>query len=396
MTASNKSIRGFSSLASRVADAGGDPWALHWQARHAAKRGEDVIVLSVGDPDIDTPEPIIDRAVTALRSGDTHYTEGAGRPALRAAVAELHFKRTGLRVTPEQTLVVGGTQNGLFIASLLVAEHGDEVIAIDPMYTTYPPTIEASGARLVSVPAPASKGFHVDIKLIEAAITDNTKALFLATPNNPTGIVLTDDDCDGIAAIAAKHHLWIISDEVYAGIADEGRVPSLAKRLPDQVITIGSLSKSHAMTGFRSGWMVGPVDFVKHAENLIQSMLYGLPGFVQEAAIAAIGMAEQTQNQMREFCHLRRQQCFEGLSHIKNAKPIWPDAGMFMLLDVRGTGLSAPQFVQKLYQHEKVSLLQGDVFGAETKGFVRVCFAVSEREIKRACERIARFCHSLS
>lgn len=394
MNASDQALK-FSSLVERVADEGGDPWALHWQARHAAQRGEDVIVLSVGDPDLDTPKPVIERAVAALHAGDTHYTEGPGRPNLRAAVAKLHFNRTGQRVTPEQTLVVGGTQNGLFIASLLVAEHGDEVIAVDPMYTTYPPTIEVSGARLVRVPAPASKGFHPDLQQIEAAITANTRALFLATPNNPTGVILTDADCDGIAAIAKKHNLWIVSDEVYAGIADGGRVPSLAQRLPDQVITLGSLSKSHAMTGFRSGWMVGPTSFVKHAENLIQSMLYGLPGFIQEAAIVAIDMAEQTQTQVREFCRSRRQQCFERLSGISNAKPVWPDAGMFMLLDVRQTGLSSTEFVKRLYSQEKVSLLQGDVFGAETVGFVRICFAVSEREIKAACERITRFCRSL-
>jgi len=388
--------RTFSSLVTRVADEGGDPWALHWQARHAKERGEDVIVLSVGDPDLHTPAPVIERAVERLRAGDTHYTEGAGRPHLREAIARLHGQRSGQRVGADQTLVVGGTQNGLFIASMLVAEQGDEVIAIDPMYTTYPPTIEASGARLVRVPAPAEMGFHPDVAQIEQAITPNTKAIFLATPNNPTGIVLTDGDCDRIADVAKRHGLWVVSDEVYAGIADGGRVPSLAKRLPEQVITIGSLSKTHAMTGFRSGWIVAPVDFIRHAENLIQSMLYGLPGFIQDAAVVAIEMSEQSQDVVRSFCHQRRAQLFEALQALPNAKPIWPDAGMFMLLDVRATGLSSTEFVQRLYQEQKVSLLQGDVFGVETRGFVRICFAVSEEELRAAGERIARFCRSIA
>jgi len=249
---------------------------------------------------------------------------------------------------------------------------------------------------LVRVPAPAEMGFHPDVAQIEQAITPNTKAIFLATPNNPTGIVLTDGDCDRIADVAKRHGLWVVSDEVYAGIADGGRVPSLAKRLPEQVITIGSLSKTHAMTGFRSGWIVAPVDFIRHAENLIQSMLYGLPGFIQDAAVVAIEMSEQSQDVVRSFCHQRRAQLFEALQALPNAKPIWPDAGMFMLLDVRATGLSSTEFVQRLYQEQKVSLLQGDVFGVETRGFVRICFAVSEEELRAAGERIARFCRSIA
>jgi arginine:pyruvate transaminase len=385
----------YSDLVYRVADEGGDPWAMHWRARHAQARGEDVIVLSVGDPDLDTPPAVVDTAVERLRGGDTHYTEGGGRPKLRAAIAALHTRRSGHVVTAEQTMVVSGAQNGLFIASLCLAAPGDEVLAIDPMYTTYPPTIRASGATMVPVPAPAARGFHPDLVAIESAVTPRTRAIFVATPNNPTGVILSEDDVRGLTEIARRHDLWIVSDEVYAGIAEGGRVPSLAARLPEQVLTIGSLSKSHAMTGWRSGWIVGPAEFIRHAENLVQSMLYGLPGFVQEAAVTALAMAPESEASVREYCRMRRQILFDALSGVDGVKPVWPDAGMFMLLDVRDTGLDPDAFVRQLYEAERVSLLDGAVFGRETRGFVRVCYAVAESTLRDGAARIRRFSETL-
>ena len=178
----------FAALARNVAPDGTDPWVLHWEARQAEAAGKDVIVLSVGDPDIDTPAAVIDAAVQAMRGGDTHYTETAGRPALRTAVAARHLARNGQSVTADNVIVLGGTQNALFVASLLLAGPGDEVIALDPMYATYPATIRASGATLVAVPTPEANDFHTDLSLIERAITPRTRAIFLATPNNPSRV----------------------------------------------------------------------------------------------------------------------------------------------------------------------------------------------------------------
>jgi arginine:pyruvate transaminase len=389
--------RRFSPLVDWVAHEGGnDPWALHWEARNALARGENVIVLSVGDPDLDTPPAVVDAAVKSMRAGDTHYTESIGRPELRAAIAAMHTARTGQSVAAENTAVLAGTQNGLFVSSLCLASHGDEVIALDPMYTTYPAAIGASGATLVRVPAPASTGFHPDLVALEAAITPRTRAIYLATPNNPTGVILSEADCDGIADIARRHGIWIVSDEVYAGIAEGGRVPSLATRLPERTLTIGSLSKSHAMTGWRVGWVVGPADFIVHAENVALCMLYGLPGFIQEAAIAALAMREEAESAIREYCRVRRDLLFGELKDVPGIRVCWPDAGMFMLIDVRSTGLTTAQFVRQLYDAEKVSLLDGSAFGRETEGFVRACFATDEPSLADAAARIRRFCATLA
>jgi aspartate/methionine/tyrosine aminotransferase len=291
--------------------------------------------------------------------------------------------------------VLGGTQNGLFAASLLLAGPGDEVIALDPMYATYPATIKASGATLVRVPTPAAKGFHTDLALLEAAITPRTRAIFVATPNNPSGVVLREAEVDGLAEIARRHDLWLVSDEVYAGIAEGGRVPSLGAQLPEQVLTIASLSKTHAMTGWRSGWIVGPAHFVNHAHDLAQCMLYGLPGFVQTAAIAALAIAEESEASVREYCRRRREVLYQGLSGIRGLRPCWPEAGMFMLIDVRETGMDGADFVHRLYRAQGVSVLDGAVFGGETAGFVRACFASEEPVLHEAAVRIKRFCESL-
>lgn len=386
----------FAALAGRVAPEGTDPWVLHWEARQAAAAGRDVIVLSVGDPDLDTPAAVIDTAIERMRGGDTHYTETAGRPALRAAIAARHVARTGQSVTADNVIVLGGTQNGLFVASLCLAGQGDEVIALDPMYATYPATIKASGATLVPVATPAARDFHPDLHSVEAAISPRTRAIFVATPNNPSGVVLTEEEVDGLVAIARRHGLWLVSDEVYAGIADGGRVPSLGARLPDQVLTVASLSKTHAMTGWRTGWIVGPVDFINHAHDLAQCMLYGLPGFVQEAAVTALAMAEECEDRVREYCRQRRKVLYEALRGIPGIRACWPQAGMFMLIDVRATGLSGEEFVHRLYRAEGVSLLDGVPFGAAAQGFVRACFATDEAVLAEAARRIRRFCETLT
>jgi aspartate/methionine/tyrosine aminotransferase len=386
----------FAPFVDRVAHEGADPWALHWEARQALAAGRDVIVLSVGDPDLDTPPRVIDAAVASLRAGDTHYTESAGRPQLRTAIAARHAARTGQTVTAENVIVLSGTQNGLFVASLCLAGPGDEVIALDPMYATYPATIRASGATLVRVPMPAAANFHTDVEALEAAVTPRTRAIFVATPNNPSGVILSEAEVESLAAIARRHDLWIVSDEVYAGLADGGRVPSLGAQLPEQVLTVASLSKTHAMTGWRAGWIVGPKSFVHHADELAQCMLYGLPGFVQEAAVTALAIAAESEAAVRDYCRRRRELLYAELSGIAGIRPCWPDAGMFMLLDVRATGLAADDFVRRLFKAEGVSLLDGAVFGRETEGFVRACYAAEEPVLREAALRIRRFCQSLA
>lgn len=385
----------FSSLVERISGAGADAWNIHALGRAALDRGEDVILLSVGDPDLDTPAAVVERAIDSLRAGDTHYTPATGRRPLRDAIAALHRERCGQDVGAANVSFLAGAQNALFAASLCLAGAGDEVIALEPLYPTYPASIEASGARMVRAPAPAATGFRVDLGALEALITPRTRAIFFASPNNPSGVIMSEADLARIGGLARRHALWIVVDEVYAGLAPGGRVPSLAATLPEQVVTISSLSKSHSMPGWRAGWIVGPQTLVKHVEALSLCMLYGLPGFIQEAALTALGIAPAAEARMRDYCAARRAVLLAGLAGVAGLRCAAPDAGMFMLVDVQATGLSGHEFMTRLFHAEGVSVIDGGAFGADTRGFVRVCYAVEEPVLRDACARIRRFVAAL-
>jgi aspartate/methionine/tyrosine aminotransferase len=382
----------YAELTGRIGGEGADAWLTHYAAVAALARGEDVIVLSIGDPDLDTPTPVVERAVERLRDGDTHYTPAAGRDRLRRGIADAHQSRTGQRVDHENVVVVAGAQNGLFIAALLLAGPGDEVITFDPYYTTYPATLEVSGARLVRVRQPVERDFRPDLAALTAAITPRTRAIVCATPNNPSGVMLNRGELAVIGELMLRHDLWLVADEVYAGLAPDGRVPGLAAELPDHVVTVSSLSKSHAMTGWRLGWVVGPKEFARHAEHLTMCMLFGLPGFIQDAAETALALSQKTEQRIRDYCAPRRELLFEALSRVPGLKPHAPEVGMFMLVDVTGTGRDGHRFAEELYAAERVSVVAGEGFGRETAGCVRVCFAAADEQLREAARRIERFC----
>jgi arginine:pyruvate transaminase len=380
----------FSPLVNRIGGEGADAWRTHAEAAAARDRGEDVIILSIGDPDINAPDAVIERAVERLRSGDTHYISARGRVPLREAIAKAHSERTGQPVQSENVLFLSGTQNALFVASMCLAGPGDEVITFEPLYPTYTATIEVSGARLVRVPT--GPGLRPDVSALESLVTPRTRAIFWATPNNPSGVILSESELAAIGQIARRHDLWIVSDEVYAGLAPGGKVPSLGAAMPERVVTVGSLSKSHSMPGFRAGWLVGPRELTAHAEALSMCMLFGLPGFIQEAALTALSIAPEVERRLREYCDVRRERFMAGLKDVPNIRAFAPQAGMFLLLDVSDTGLSGYDFMRALYERRKVSVLDGAAFGKYTAHFVRICFATDEATIDAACARIRQFC----
>lgn len=380
----------YSPVVARISGEGADAWLTHYEAQAAVARGEDAILLSVGDPPIDAPQAVIERAIEGLREGDTHYTPAPGRTALREAVAAAHTARTGQVVEATNVVCLPGTQNALFAASLLTAGPGDEIITFDPVYPTYPATLEVGGARMVR--APTLPGFRPDLAAVAKLITPRTRAMFWATPSNPTGVVLSAEELATIAELATRHDLWLVSDEVYAGLAPEGRVPSLAAQLPERVITVGSLSKTHAMPGFRAGWLVGPRELAVHVEALVMCMLFGMPGFIQEAALSALSLGDEPQRQMREFCSARQRRFLAGLEGVPGLRADPPQAGMFVLIDVSGTGFDGYGFMRALWQAERVSVLDAGAFGPATVNYVRACFATDEATIDDACARIRRFC----
>ncbi|MBD9676829.1 aminotransferase class I/II-fold pyridoxal phosphate-dependent enzyme [Pseudomonas sp. PDM18] len=387
----------YSSLVDRMVGPGVAAWDIHYAAIAAQRAGRDVIVLSVGDPDFATPDFITDAAVSALRDGDTHYSDVAGKPALREAIAALHERRFGQNAGPENVIVVAGAQNGLFAAAMCLLEQGDEVITFDPVYVTYEATLKATGAVLVGVPTRPENGFRPLAGDIAAAITARTKAIFLANPSNPTGVVLDRDELLAIAALAEAHDLWVVVDEVYEGLTFEREHQSFAALpgMAERTLSIGSLSKSHAMTGWRAGWIVANPTLVGHLENLALNMFYGLPGFVQEAALAAVERHDEVVTTMREIYRRRRDLVVAALSDCPRLKVLSPEAGMFVMVDVRDTGLSSLDFSWQLFHATGVSVLDAAAFGPQAEGFVRLSFGLSDESMAEACARIIRFVETL-
>ncbi|MGF6770741.1 arginine:pyruvate transaminase [Paraburkholderia sp. GAS199] len=387
----------YSNLVERLQGRRTSAWEIHRVAQQAAASGEDVIVLSVGDPDFATPAPIVERAITALRSGDTHYSAVSGREPLRAAIAAEHARTAGRTVSAANVILTAGAQNGVFATSLCLLEAGDEVIVPEPMYLTYEACIRAAGATLVAVPVDPVRAFHLDCDALEAAVTPRTKAIFFATPCNPTGVVMPRADLERIARIACQHDLWVLSDEVYADLTFEREHVSIAA-LPgmnERTVTLGSLSKSHAMAGWRVGWAIGPAVLIEHMGRLALAMLYGLPGFIQQAALTAVQNRAAVVAEMREIYRRRRDVVFERLSCVPRLRCLLPEAGMFMMVDVSGTGLDTVDFTWQLFRAQGVSVLDASAFGETANGFVRLGFVVDEARLKDACERIAAFVASL-
>lgn len=387
----------FSGLVERIAGEATDAWDLHFAASLAKRRGEDAIILTIGDPDFATPERFTEAGIAALRAGDTHYSDMDGRPKLRAAIAKRFQRQSGVAVTEENVVVTAGAQNALYSAARCIAEPGDEIIALDPTYVTYDAVIRGTGATLIQSPQPAPD-FRVDLQTLAKRVTPKTRAIFYASPNNPTGATMGRDELEGIARIAKANDLWVIADEVYGDLTFDRPHIAIAS-LPDmaeRTVTIGSLSKSHAMTGWRSGWAIGPTGLAKHMTNLAIAMHYGLPGFIQEAAYVAITEGDTEVKRMGEIYRRRRDLMLDALQDVPGIRCLKPEAGMFMMIDVARSGLSAKDFAWKLFEATGVATLDATPFGPSANGFLRVAFTISEAELQEAARRIRTFAEGLA
>jgi arginine:pyruvate transaminase len=387
----------FAAIVDRLDTAAAYAWAIHDTARKRRNKGEDVILLSIGDPDFDTPHAITAAAIKSLEAGRTHYGFFAGEPALRQAIADRHAALTGQVVSLDQVVICAGAQNALYAAALCLVEPGDEVLVPEPRYVTYDGVIDAAGATRVDVPLDVERGFHLDPAKLEAAVTDRTRMILLNTPHNPTGMVMTREELDGVAEVALRHDLWVVCDEVYAELTFD--VPHVSvcslPQIADRSVLLGSLSKSHAMQGWRLGWVIAPPDLAKHVVNLIKPMHYGLSPFLQDAAVVALTEEHAEIAEMNRQYRERRDLVCRRINAMPGLACTWPEGSMFLLVDVRGTGLDGESFAWGLLDHGGVSLLPGTGFGASVTGHVRFSLTMPATVLEDACDRIERYAGSL-
>ena len=389
----------FSSLTERVAGRGAGAWAIAIAAMRLREAGEDVIMLTVGDPDQRAPAAMIEATKRALDAGHTGYARILGIERLREAIARRQAARTGQPCAADNVVFVPGTQGGLYCAVQCLAGPGDEIVVPEPIYATYEGVIGASGARMVTVPLVPERGFHPDLDAMAAAITPKTRVIWINSPHNPTGAVLTGEEIAAIAGLARRHDLWLLSDEVYEDLAfarphvSAWSLPGMAER----TVVVSSLSKSHAAPGFRCGWIIGPPKLAEHLFNLLLSMLYGSPGFVQEAALAALQGGELPEvAALRDDYRRRAEMTSALLAGAPKCRVVPPEGGMFVLLDIRGTGLGATEFAMRLLETERVAVLPCDGFGPSAAGHLRIALCQPDARLRDAGERIVRFAQRLA
>ena len=388
----------FSPLVDRIAGEETGAWRVHAEGVRSREAGHEVIFLTVGDPDQAAPAPVLDATIEALRRNRTGYSPIIGYPQVRTAVAERMHRRTGQPCSADNVVLTPGTQGGLFCAVNCLAGPGDEVILPEPIYGPYAGVIGASGARMVSVPLRAEKGFHPDLDSLARAVTPRTRVIWINSPHNPTGAVFTADEVAGVAALCREHDLWLLSDEVYEDLAfarphtSPWSLPGMAER----TIVASSLSKSHAMAGFRFGWVIGPPALSRHLFDFLLCMYFGGPAFIQDGAMAALGSELPEVTALRKTYRYRALLLSGILADAPNCRAIPPEGGMFVLFDVRGTGLGAQDFARQLLLGEDVALLPCDGFGPSAVGYLRIALTAPEPRLEEAGRRIVRFAQGLA
>ena len=387
----------FAPISDRLTGLGAAKWAVHVEGLRRASLGESVILLSIGEPDLPPPASVIDKAASSMRSGRTRYAAGQGEPETLLAIADHLTRRSGFRVTPEQVLFTAGTQNGLCTALLTLVQAGDEVLVPDPYYATYEGLVAASGATFVPVPTLPEDNFHVTAKAIENAITSRTKVLLLNTPSNPTGAVLSVSEIDAIGEVCERHDLWIICDEVYADMTYDAPFCSPFDRphLRDRTLAVSSISKSHALPGFRAGWVASHPDVTPRLILVAEAMLFGSQPFIEDALAVALNEKHPEVERLRVAFRERAETLIKSFEGSKAITARMPEGGMFVMLDVRKTKLTGEQFAWQLLKEKNVSVMPGESFGNGGAGHIRIALTVDSVILRDACTRIRSLAEKL-
>ena len=382
----------YASVTDRLADLGGAKWEIHARARALKAAGTEIIELTIGEPDVPTPERFMNAAAASMMAGRTGYSNGRGEPAVVAALAARYSTRRGRQIGTDQVMCLPGTQTTLYAVLRTLVEAGDEVLLGDPMYATYEGLISQTGARMVPVPLRPEHCFRMQVADVAARITPRTRVLFLNTPHNPTGAVLRAEDIRALGDLARAHDLWILSDEVYEDLVFPG-VPFASPLdfadLADRVVVASSISKSHAAPGFRSGWCIGPAEFCERLLPLSETMLFGSQPFIADMTALAVSEPSPVADGMAQRFSRRAALIAQALDGVAGLRVHQPQAGMFALVDVRATGMSGTAFATSLLERERVAVMPGESFGAGLGGWLRLSLTQTDERIIEATARIA-------
>lgn len=384
----------YAPLTDTLAGLGSAKWHMHERARAMKLAGEPVIALTIGEPDVPTPPALIAAAAAAMTGGRTGYSNGRGEPALLAALAARYSARSGRPIGTNRILCLPGTQSVLYAIMRTLIGPGDEVLIGDPLYATYEGVVASAGGRVVPVPLRPEHGFHMQAEDLAARITPRTRVVLINSPHNPTGAVLSRAGIAALAEVAVAHDLWIVSDEVYEELVHGGGTFASPLDNPtweERVVVASSISKSHAAPGFRSGWCVGPAEFCARMLPVSETMLFGSQPFIADMTALAVSAPSPVAKGMTERFAATSALIAKALDGVAGMRVSRPQAGMFILVDVRETGLSGTDFAETLLNETGVAVMPGESFGASLAGWLRLSLTRPESETAEACRRIAAF-----
>ncbi|WP_300030992.1 pyridoxal phosphate-dependent aminotransferase [uncultured Roseobacter sp.] len=375
---------------------GSDGWDVFLKARRMIAAGTPVTELTIGEHDIRTAAPILQEMHAHAMGGHTGYAAVPGVEPLREAVAHRVQARTGVPTRADNVLITPGGQSALFSAHMAACDAGDTALYVDPYYATYPGTLRAAGAVPQAVTTRAADAFQPRATEI-ARHSKGARSLLINSPNNPTGVVYSRATLEGIAEVCRRDDLWLISDEVYDTQVWEGSHIS-PRSLPDmagRTLVVGSLSKSHAMTGSRCGWLVGPEDMIAHLINLATNTTYGVPGFIQDAGLFALNQGPDFEAEVGAPFRRRRALAQAVLAGQNTVGLVPAQGAMYLMLDVRATGLSGEDFANSLLDTHHIAVMPGESFGSSAAGHIRVAMTVADDAFDAALRTLCAHAETL-
>jgi len=364
---------------------GSDGWDVFYRARAMIAAGVPVTELTIGEHDIGTDPSILRAMYDSARDGHTGYAIVPGISALRDEVAARVEAQSGVPTSRENVLITPGGQAGLFAAHMAVCSPGDVGLIVDPYYATYPGVVRSAGAVPRVVATRSSQGFLPERTALEQA-SEGAASLLINTPNNPTGAVYPRHTLQDIADVVTVRDMWLISDEVYDSQVWEGAhlSPRALPHMAERTLVIGSMSKSHAMTGSRIGWIVGPQEVITCLVDLATNTTYGVPGYIQDAALFALRAGAELELQVAEPFRRRRAIAERVLAMQDLVRMIPAQGAMYVMLDIRGTGMSGEDFANALLDAHHIAVMPGESFGASAAGHVRVAMTLEDSRFEAA------------
>lgn len=358
---------------------------------------QDVISLGIGEPDFTSPSTIRRAGAASIDAGHTGYTSNAGLYELREAIAAYIERLYGVSYDPNtEILITVGVSEANYLAMTAMIDVGDEVIIPEPAFVSYAPEVVFADGYPVFVPTSAEKGWLLTADDIETRITPATKAILLGYPNNPTGAVISPESMADIARLAEKYDLAVISDEVYDRLVyDDAKHVQFASfpNMRDRTVVMSGFSKSHAMTGWRLGYAVGPREIIQAMSKVHQYTIMSAPTVSQYAALQGLLDGDEDVHRMRNEYNRRRRLLVEGLNYI-GLECVEPKGAFYAFPSIKSTGLDEHTFAERLIREERVAVVPGSAFGPSGAGYVRMCYATAYDEIEEALTRIERFVKS--